>query len=139
MDYSIFSKRYQSNNVKSKKNYNPNYNKKDKHIFVEKWFQERLNYNKSEITKTTETNKLPPGLTKKVNAIKFCTKCNEPSLNSNKKYCCSEFLCNYCSSFYRELYNRCYKCNSIIDKQLSDLYGDIGITIPPYEDFYYIA
>ncbi len=150
-DYPLFSKRLQRGQRSMRGAYN--FEKTKEYQLAEKWFEERRESKKDTrppspmvqspppIKVTSSIRGPPPGLPKPItrNYSTHCLKCNSLQSNPIIVACCGSCFCLSCTVLQAEVYNRCFKCNSIIDINKYKEYEDLDLKIPSYDEFDYIS
>jgi hypothetical protein len=146
-DYPIFSKKHQRAQRSWRGGYN--FERSREYELAERWFEERREAKQEKPPspmvqspppsrpQQNITKAPPPGISKPTN-IKFCNKCKVPTSISVTVGCCSSHYCIKCITFETELYNKCYKCKSVLDASKYEEYDGCDLSIPSYDDFEYV-
>jgi hypothetical protein len=151
-EYPTFSKKCQRRQRNSRGTYN--FEKTNEYHLAERWFEERREVKKEErppspmVQSPPPKKKIigpPPGLPipstiyyPKVQKS-TCVMCNTSQTNYIISSCCSSFLCFNCNIIQSDVYNRCCKCNAIIDMKKYREYEDLDLKIPSYDEFDYVS
>jgi hypothetical protein len=151
-DYPIFNKKWQKEQKSRRGGYN--FERTKEYHLAEKWFEERKETKKDSrppspmIQSPPPTKPVkgpPPGLSKPtiIQSIKpqtpYCLKCTNPQVNPIIVSCCGSSFCLSCAVLQADVYNRCYKCKTVIDISKYEEYDDLDLKIPSYDEFDYVS